>query len=203
MEIRIPEDCKKIHLLFSGGVDSTLLLYLLLLQKQHRPDLEIKCHGLLMSKRSIKFTRCSKILDVLEQKFKVKIPFQNFDRKFILREFAEMIMSVEPGYVFSGCNKVLYFLEPTIYVEGDTPPIRGNAFNKFHIRPFIDMDKSQIISYYYKYNILDIFDMTYSCGFNTNTPCGNCYFCLERSWGLENCNINYENSSEETLWQST
>jgi tRNA(Ile)-lysidine synthase TilS/MesJ len=48
MEIRIPENCKKIHVLFSGGVDSTLLLYLLLLEKQQRPDLEIKCYGLII-----------------------------------------------------------------------------------------------------------------------------------------------------------
>jgi 7-cyano-7-deazaguanine synthase in queuosine biosynthesis len=189
MEIRVPEDCKKIHLLFSGGVDSTLLLYLLLLQKQQL-DLEIKCYGLLMSKSNINFLRCRKILDVLEQRFNVEIPFQNFDRKFILREFAEMILSVESGYVFSGCNKVLDFLEPTNYIEGDTPPVRGNPFNEFHIRPFIDMDKDEIISYYIKYNILDILEMTYSCGYSMKTPCGNCYFCLERNWGLQMCGIN-------------
>ena len=190
MEIRIPEDCKKIHVLFSGGVDSTLLLYLLLLEKQQRSDLEIKCYGLMMAKSTIKYTRCREILDVLEKRFNVRIPFQNFDRKFILREFAEMIMSVEPGYVFSGCNKVLDFLKPTNYIEGDTPPIRGNPFNEFHIRPFINMDKGQIIAYYVRYNILDIFEMTHSCGFNMSTPCGNCYFCLERSWGMEHCYVN-------------
>jgi hypothetical protein len=189
MEIRIPENCKKIHVLFSGGVDSTLLLYLLLLEKQQRPDLEIKCYGLLMSKSNISFIRCRKILDVLEQRFDVKIPFQNFDKKFILRQFAEMILSVEPGCVFSGCNKVLDFLKPTNYIEGDTPPVRGKSFNEFHIRPFIDMDKGEIISYYIRYNILDILKMTYSCGYSMKEACGNCYFCLERSWGLEACGI--------------
>jgi 7-cyano-7-deazaguanine synthase in queuosine biosynthesis len=190
MEIHIPEDCKKIHVLFSGGVDSTLLLYLLLLEKQQRPDLEIKCYGLMMAKSTIKYTRCREILDVLEQRFKIKIPFQNFDRKFILREFAEMILSVEPGYVFSGCNKVLDFLNPTNYIPGDTPPVRGKAFNEFHIRPFIDMDKGEIISCYVQHNILDILEITYSCGYSMKKTCGKCYFCLERSWGLKVCGIN-------------
>lgn len=189
MNLYIPEGCKKIHVLFSGGADSTLLLYLLLLEKQRYKDLEIKCHGLNMHKSSIKLNRCKNILTVLEQKFHTVIDFNTFNKKFILRDFVKLLLSVDEGCVFSGCNKVLDFIEPNNYIEGDTPPVRGNPFNELHIRPFIEMDKSEIISYYIKYDILDLLKMTYSCGFSLEVPCGNCYFCLERSWGLQKCGV--------------
>jgi 7-cyano-7-deazaguanine synthase in queuosine biosynthesis len=184
MKIVIPEDCKTVHVLFSGGVDSTILLYLLLLEKQNRGELDIICYGLQMSKHGAQYLRCQQILNVLEEKFNTKIPFRTFTQKFILRKFVERLLSVNNGCVFSGCNKVLDVLNPTNYIPGDTPPVRGNPFNEFHVRPFIDMDKKQIISYYIQYDIKDLFNLTYSCGFNQQTPCGDCYFCLEREWGI-------------------
>lgn len=189
MSLHIPEDCNKIHLLFSGGADSTILLYLLLLEQQKNPKLEIKCYGLNIVKNGVVFSRSMAILNVMENRFNNKIPFHTLNKKYILRNFVELILSVDSGYVFSGCNKVLDFLKPTIYIPGDTPPFRGEPFNKFHIRPFIEMDKAEILSYYVKHDILDILDMTYSCGANLKIPCDNCYFCLEREWGLKTCGI--------------
>ena len=63
MRIHIPSDCEKIHVLFSGGIDSTILLYLLLLEKQTRPDLEIKCYGLNSFNFGITYSRCKNILN--------------------------------------------------------------------------------------------------------------------------------------------
>lgn len=189
MKIEIPPDCEKIHVLFSGGVDSTLMLYLLLLEKQKRPELEIHCYGLNMTKNSIKFHRCQKILTELEDMFNTKLSFKIFTRMYILREFVQHLLTVNDGYVWSGCNKVLEFLQPTNYIQGDTPPVRGKEFNQFHIRPFINIDKKEIISQYINYNILNLLDMTYSCGFSMKEPCENCYFCLERAWGLEMCGL--------------
>lgn len=189
MSLHIPEDCNKIHLLFSGGVDSTILLYLLLLEQQKKPELEIKCYGLNMQKDSILFSKCTSILNTMEARFSTKLSFHTLNKKFILRDFAELILSVDSGYVFSGCNKVLDFLKPTMYIRGDTPPFRGEPFNEFHIRPFIRMDKAEILSYYVKHDILDILDLTYSCGIDLKIPCNNCYFCLEREWGLKTCGI--------------
>lgn len=192
MKIEIPSDCEKIHVLFSGGADSTLLLYYLLREIQRNPDIQVACYGLNMQSSGIVYDRCKKILNVLEKEFNSQIFFRTFNKKFILRNFVELLLSVEPGYVFSGCNKVLDFLKPSNYIPGDTPPFRGEPFNEFHIRPFIDMDKSEIISYYIKYDIVNLLNMTYSCGFNLKTPCKNCYFCLEREWALKMCELNVE-----------
>jgi 7-cyano-7-deazaguanine synthase in queuosine biosynthesis len=192
MKIEIPSDCRKAHVLFSGGVDSTLILYSLLLQYANDPEFQIICHGLNMSRQDIKFQRCVDILNVLEHKFNRQILFTPFIKLYILRDFVKMILSVDKGYVFSGCNKVLEFLTPTNYIPHDTPPVRGEPFNEFHIRPFINMDKKEIISYYIKYNILELLNMTYSCGYDSRVACKNCYFCLERRWGLEMCGLDID-----------
>lgn len=192
MKIEIPSDCKKAHVLFSGGVDSTLILYLLLLQRASEPDFQIVCYGLNMSRKDIKFQRCVQILKVLEHKFNRQILFTPFIKPYILREFVKIILSIDEGYVFSGCNKVLQFLTPTNYIPNDTPPVRGKPFNEFHIRPFISMDKQEIIACYINYNILELFKMTYSCGYDLTVPCKNCYFCLERRWGLEMCGLDID-----------
>lgn len=192
MKIEIPSDCRKAHVLFSGGVDSTLIIYSLLRQYANDPEFQITCYGFSMSRHDIKFQRCVNILNVLESKFNKQILFTSFIKQFILRDFVRMILSVDKGYVFSGCNKVLDFLNPTNYIPNDTPPVRGAPFNEFHIRPFINMDKQEIISYYTKYDILDLLNLTYSCGYSLTTPCKNCYFCLERMWGLEMCGLDID-----------
>jgi 7-cyano-7-deazaguanine synthase in queuosine biosynthesis len=189
MQVKVPSECNKIHVLFSGGVDSTMLLYLLLLEKQNRSELDIICYGLQMSKHGAQYLRCQQILNVLEEKFNTKIPFRTFTTRFILRQFVERLLSVNDGCVFSGCNKVLDFLNPTNYIPGDTPPVRGNPFNEFHVRPFIDMDKKQIVSYYVQYNEMELLKLTHSCGIHMEVPCGGCYFCLERAWAMHQCGI--------------
>jgi len=69
--------------------------------------------------------------------------------------------------------------------------------------PFVYTTKDKIIQKYYDYNITDLLDITRSCegefeGLNyiTYTPgdpvplCGECFWCNEREWAVENCNNN-------------
>jgi 7-cyano-7-deazaguanine synthase in queuosine biosynthesis len=78
-----------------------------------------------------------------------------------------------------------------VYIKGDTPPVRGKAHGEYHLRPFIELDKTQIMNIYIKENILDLLELTNSCGalINGKTQCGGCYFCMERSWAAKNLNL--------------
>ena len=49
MKIHIPEDCTQINVLVSGGADSALLLYLLVLENRTR-NLPIVCYGMMKRK---------------------------------------------------------------------------------------------------------------------------------------------------------
>jgi hypothetical protein len=78
----------------------------------------------------------------------------------------------------------------------------------FLCHPFRFVDKSWIVAQYYKYNILDLFELTRSCegdvtheNIKSVVPdfisyssdqvvpeCGTCFWCLERNWALSNVN---------------
>jgi 7-cyano-7-deazaguanine synthase in queuosine biosynthesis len=187
MNLSISRDTKNIGVLFSGGMDSTLLLYLILDELNTREiDAIVKCY--IMQPSPLMYARCTYILELFEAKFSRKIYKQKI-QKMWLREAVKTILEFDGGIVFSGCNKVLDNLNPTVYIKGDTPPIRGNAYSELHYRPFIELDKAEIAYLYHEKNILDLIGLTYSCGSNFEAPCGGCYFCLERIWALSLINI--------------
>lgn len=192
MKITIPEDCKKIIVLFSGGVDSSLLLFLLMQERQRTGRmLPIKCYTMWLEGYQGNPTLGTAYINVLRwisDYFHEDIPIQTIP-KFYIREAVSNILLIDAGYVYTGCNFVLHNeFTPSVYIRGDTPPVRGPAFNEFHLRPFIDLPKDVIIQEYKKLDILDLLKITVSCGIS-DTPCGGCYFCLEREWGIEKAGI--------------
>lgn len=187
----IPENTEKVHILFSGGADSTILLYLLCKEKHDKNlSVPIICHVMLKKPKHI-----DEIIEYISNKFSQKIDCIFWSRKFFIRVFVESIQKIYGGVVFSGCNKVLTEeFTPSFFILGDTPPVRGPALNENHIRPFIDIDKAEIIKFYIDNNEHVLLDKTISCGAyddETGSKCGGqCYFCLERDWALKQLNIN-------------
>lgn len=188
MRIQIPTDCEKIHILFSGGMDSSILLYLLLKELNiNKNVLPVICYsfGESSARKSI-----HDVLEYMNTKFSINIKLVKRNNKYKIRELVDLILSTEGGYVFSGCNKVIedVFI-PTVYIRGDTPPWRGPAHSEKHIRPFIDLDKIEILKIYIQENITDLLPLTNSCGIQGETRCGGCYFCMERQWAMDSLNI--------------
>lgn len=79
---------------------------------------------------------------------------------------------------------------------------RDNAtsiYNTSHsASPHYNMDKSDIVNLYIKYNLVDtLAPLTVSCDENiavvheyeTTVPCGTCWWCRERAWGFKSNNI--------------
>lgn len=188
--ITIPNECNKINILASGGVDSTILLFLLLKQTNGTIPIKVftfEASNLVMTSITVETTK--KVLQWLENYFGIKIPMQIIKKRMWIRRAVEDILLIEGGCVYTGCNKVLHNeFTPTVYIENDTPPVRGEPFNEFHIRPFINVDKKEIIQLYMDYNILDLLRITKSCGKGT-TSCKGCYFCMERQWAVEQLGI--------------
>jgi len=192
MIITIPEQAEHINVLISGGADSTLLAYLVATQS-NKP---IVLHTLSPAKHVYQNVIVP-ILNYLDQRFERKFQVVNIRRqKLLIREAAEYILSVYPGVVLTGCNKVVTHFTPTVYIKGDTPPIRGEVSSENHIRPFINLDKIEILRIYQEHNILDLLSLTQSCGLRKLKRCGGCYFCMERAWAVGALGINDINNTE-------
>jgi len=181
MKIEIPHDAKKIGVLCSGGVDSTLLLYLLV--KQNFENIMVFTF---FQKRDKKYKILENIVNTINEKFSIHCLNNNF---FIRIGVQNIIDVIGCDYVYTGCNKVIWDeneFVPTIHIPNDTPPVRGDPLNEKHLRPFINMDKIEIVKLYIEHNIIDLLQSTRSCGYPNGyvNPCGGCYFCTERKWAL-------------------
>lgn len=71
----------------------------------------------------------------------------------------------------------------------------------YFIKPVVNLNKADIISAYKKLHITDsLLDKTVSCDesyegleiLNSTLPCGQCWWCNERRWGLESNGLDYE-----------
>lgn len=192
MNIDIPENAEYINILMSGGVDSTLLAYLVAMQS----DKPIILHTLGPSKHVYQKVLIP-ILTYLQNRFGDRFQLVNIRRQqLLIREAANYILSVYPGVILTGCNKVVTHFTPTVYIKGDTPPVRGEVASDHHKRPFINLDKVEIIRIYQEQNILDLLSLTKSCGLPKLQRCGGCYFCMERAWATAVLGINDINNTE-------
>jgi len=183
--IEIPSDCKKIHVLFSGGMDSSILLYKL--SKIVNTSIPIITHSF---RGNLNLPHINAVLNFIYDRFNLTIPHRKHQGHFNIRDIVYRILTVEPGYIFTGCNKVIEDkFTPTIHIPGDTPPVRGPAFNEYHVRPFINLDKIEILRIYLEEDVLDLLPLTHSCGVKQTGRCGGCYFCLERKWATDALNV--------------
>ena len=177
----IPAD-GHLSVMCSGGMDSSLIALYLALKVPERKPAAVS-FGNVKTKEPIE-----RIFEWIRERTGYQYRIIYFREKNFIRPTVEKILGVRPGYVFTGCNLVIPDqFHPTVYIPGDTPPVRGPALNAFHLRPFIEWTKKDIVSMYRHLDAMDLIPLTRSCGESFNhwsDVCGGCYFCLERAWGL-------------------
>jgi 7-cyano-7-deazaguanine synthase in queuosine biosynthesis len=183
--INVPNNVEKVNLLMSGGADSTLLLYLLVKEKvQNERTYEIQNHTRIDGGR-IDYYIVKPILGWLADKFGVKMHTKAWRNNLIgawyIRPIAAKLIEIEGGVVYSGCNAVPDIA--TTWVK--KVPFRGEETHPLHFRPFINLEKTDIIRLYKENQILDLLEMTVSCincADHIKAPCGKCFFCKELEW---------------------
>ena len=188
MKIDVFPEYKVTNILFSGGMDSTILLYLLAKEMhQNNYDIKIICNAFGSSRTK---KNLIPIIHYIKNKFPVDIQLVKIKKLNWIRDVVKNLLDVYGGVVYSGCNKVITDeFTPTKYIPHDTPPVRGSAYNEFHLRPFINMDKVELMDIYIQEDILDLLKMTHSCGTLPEDHCRECYFCMERIWAANNLGI--------------
>ena len=170
---------KSIGILFSGGIESTLLLYLLT-QEMQNTDHEVESYVIDRPNNPIDkskniFAKISKgTLNVLE------IPKVEYWQQVPM---ATAIVRVKHDVVLRGMNK--YPSDQSI-----RPNYIFNFQETAQLRlPFKDLDKTQTIKAFYKLGIEDLLPFTHSCGRGFNTTCGECFNCLERAWAYNSLGL--------------
>lgn len=170
---------KPIGLFYTGGVESTLLLYNL--STQHN---NLQLYTVLNP--YINLDRINNTIEYVNSinntnhKFLFLIPLKNpekyRDRTFI--RWALHLASVELSKLYIGSNEHM-----------DHLPKRKYLVHKNIEMPFKGMQKDQVVKMYKDNNLLHLLEKTHSCFIDDVSHCKKCLGCIERFWAFERNNI--------------
>ena len=179
--IEIPETAKKIAVLHSATIDSTLLLYMLLNEiettKRNVEVLVIQKGG-----EPVAYN-CSLIKACHHLFFKPKteiLPLtdESYEALGVLLPYA---LRQDIDFLFTS----VYTNPPTsVKMRGIVPTNTVSDSEKIKM-PFLRFNKADLIKVYYDLGIQDMLKFTRTCGDYPYGACGQCFFCNERKWAFE------------------
>jgi tRNA(Ile)-lysidine synthase TilS/MesJ len=222
MELYLKSDWKKIGISLSGGADSALLSFLIC--SNSTAEIHFTNQIRMWRTRPWQEYIADQVIDWFKKRFKNKfylhrnlIPPELEEprspliedeygkmkpgNRIILRSHNEYIAKkYKLNAIYAGLNK-----NPDITIPGELEDRNEVRLSPFYVHngtaichPFINITKDKIIKEYYKYNILDLLDLTRSCegefeniNYLNYKPgqyiplCGECFWCKEREWAIE------------------
>ncbi len=173
------ENTKKVGVLFSGGVESTLILYEAMLKydnvyalsesggdRYHITSTIINKLENLTGKKIQKHILMIFDFEIIDNKQVTKEPLQNVYRRYLIKNNIDI--------VYAGTNK---FYEELPELGGPRKDLRSNIVKM----PYWDMYKHEVMEKYYKYGIQHLIKYCVSCTHHRKDfTCGKCYDCKER-----------------------
>lgn len=180
INIEIPHN-NRIGVFVSGGMDSTLLYYLLLKEHQLTKSASVIYPIVIMRKADHAH---HKIIGKINQIFNYQAPTLRFGNTTLAEnkqvESAIIQSLTLPPYIqaaFIGLIQVQK--EHAIGIEMPITPQHSQIFS-----PLQHVDKSHIVELYYRFGISELLTYTFSCDVPGSSPCGICNGCRERQWGF-------------------
>ena len=182
MKIETQPD-KNYGLLLSGGLDSAILLYLLI---KSNPTIKIQPFNI--PKTDGAYFYADPIIDHFNQKFGLSIPksikvgdptvYHRLQSTTAIREIFDKHLV---DYLFIGINQ-----NPPELANLDGAPKRDTKSNNPRIIfPFVDLYKHNILEFMYVNNQEDLIDITHSCTEQQVGRCNKCWQCTERAWAFK------------------
>jgi 7-cyano-7-deazaguanine synthase in queuosine biosynthesis len=171
-----PDD---IALLFSGGVESTLLLYLISTGiVKHYPNKYLTLY--ILDRHNKPIDKAHAVVNMVFNKTKLSVPLKFLSIPKVLQHreisLASKIIGLRHSIVVCGFNK--YPTDDSIRPKYLVSIDEDRKLNF----PFAHIEKSIIIQEFFNLGISDILSFTHSCGSNLDSPCGKCFNCRERIW---------------------
>lgn len=193
---RFPRSFKSIGVQLSGGLDSALILYLLVKMAQDRKDgvYIYPVTGYDVSKPSIKpYETVEKIIQWITNKTNydliqpltvvpyispdgTKIEMTRVSRKYLNERYG--CKAVLDGISLGGPSA----RETDIWNNNDR--IKELYTKHPYEFPWAIVDKKFIAAQYKKFDIEELSMLTNSCIFSSTSPCKECWWCRERYWAF-------------------
>ena len=172
-----------IYIALSGGIESTVLLYIM--QEIYPPDQLIACTFRFGDRRQWEVPNSANLAALFGIKhveagymekfarYKPPTPLAYFNRENGLFD----IPRTDPKFVAGFTGKNTTTLDPEII----TPEEQQKYLIWYNVhRPFLTMNKTHTVDLFYKLNIEDLLQHTYSCQRGGSLHCGDCHACWER-----------------------
>lgn len=185
ISISLPKKKSKIGVLVSGGIDSAILYYLLLLENQLRGSIHEILPISIMRKEGSRY--CSSIV-VGHVNSHFNIPFQEpqvvgdntLPEEVQVKSAVDEALTAGFNIVYAGVIEQL----PQHMINWEPIPSRETA--KFKT-PFQSVNKSHIIDMIVKLKQETLFYLTHSCSDSAYQVgrCNKCNGCNERAWAFE------------------
>lgn len=172
MNVNIPSE-GTVGLYLSGGVESSLLLYLLA-----KLNVNVRCYTIIQPNVCVR--RIRDIITWVNDTLNTNLSFleeihdknPTSDRTFV-RWILLYFRTGEIDNFVIGSNKFMPHLPERRYFEHERVII-----------PFKDMYKNEIVQLYRDHNIWELLEITHSCYIQKYGHCGTCLNCTERVWAI-------------------
>lgn len=197
----ILEQDKKYGLMLSGGLDSAILSYLILLTYRRR-GWGANVQPFTMRKTNERIDTANTVVDYLRSKFpEFSIPYtipisdpaiHHRDQGVLAwKEVQEKYKDID--YVFYASNKVPdWNYDNYLKDERGLPvgrPERSKGEGGIVYLPFLHLYKYHTVDLIIEYQQEEIFMFSRSCTQSVEGPrCGKCFHCRERAWGFSSLN---------------
>jgi hypothetical protein len=169
-------------ILLSGGLDSAILLYLLI---KSNPKIDI--HPFTIPKTDGAALYANPVIEHFNSKFDLSIP------KIILVGNP----TVHHRYQSTTAVRTIFYRYPVdqLFIGINKNPIELENYPGAPVRdtksdhpkitfPFVDMTKDQILKIMFDEGQEDLMSITHSCTERSDARCGTCWQCTERAWAF-------------------
>jgi len=190
----IPNEARKIGLLISGGLDSSLMLYLITKEiKEKNSNVEFITYTVEQElKGTVHHTK--KIINIIEELNNISITNIIVGASHAHTDYEIIYGTLDALNRERKSNQVLDVLylastkvpEELKNVNGAPRRDGRNIFSV--VQPWSTVNKDEIVSYILKNNLLELVKNSHSCTMISNKHCGECWNCIERIWAFDKNN---------------
>ncbi len=181
---------EKYGIMLSGGIDSAMVLYFMLLSSRER-GFNLDVQPFTIAKTDGSHLYVKGILDYFEKYFSIKLPDTIIVGNSSVHHTMQGTVAIGDVFrkypniqiLFSGLNQN----PPEPWGDENWIKPKRPAANytlpkiKF---PFLKFYKTHIIDFMFEYNQEKLMDLTHTCTELTDGRCGICFQCNERAWAF-------------------